>query len=85
MKEFHQTMKMIEKRQYSDPLSCKPKAKPDWKIEVGVDRQKKTFILWINGTDFLSLKPFVEGRSMSDALVARSEVKKSPENERKLM
>ena len=81
----HQTLKMIEKRQFSDPISYKPKSKPDWKIEVGVDRQKKTFILWINGTDFLSLKPYVEGRSMSDAPVARSEVKKNTQDAKKIM
>ena len=81
----HQTLKMIEKRQFSDPISYTPRSKPDWKIEVGVDRQKKTFILWINGTDFRSLIPYVEGRSMSDAIVARSEVKKSVQDERKLM
>ena len=73
-KWYNKTLKMIEERRFSNPFSYTPESKPDWKIEVGVDQQKKTFILWINGTDFLSLKPYVEGRSMSDAPVARSEV-----------
>ena len=73
-------------RQKSEPLSCKPKAKPDWKIEVGVDLDRRTFILWINGTDFRSLTPHVEKRSMNDDLskfeAARGKIRKSGPNER---
>ena len=83
---YDQTLKKIAKPdRKGPPLTCKPRTKNGWKIEVGVDRREKTFILWINGEDFRSMKLHEEERSYNDAEVARSVVKKSEPGERKKM
>ena len=81
-----QKLKKIQNPDPKDPpLTCKPRTKQDWKIEIGADRQEKTFILYINGIDFRSLMPHVEERSLYEAEVARSFVEKSEPGERKKM